>query len=84
MTLLSLSLCLLLSPQEPESPRIEWQRTLADALAVQQATGKPLLVCCAGGSRSAAACEFLSQQGYAGLHNLEGGMNSWSGPRVRP
>ena len=45
MTLLSLSLCLLLSPQEPESPRIEWQRTLADALAVQQATGKPLLVC---------------------------------------
>ena len=46
--------------------------------------GKPLLVCCAGGSRSAAACEFLSQQGYSGLHNLEGGMNSWSGPRVRP
>lgn len=45
MTLLSLSLCLLLSPQEPESPRIEWQRSLADALAVQQATGKPLLVC---------------------------------------
>lgn len=46
--------------------------------------GKPLLVCCAGGSRSAAACEFLSQQGYSSLHNLEGGMNSWSGPRVRP
>lgn len=46
--------------------------------------GKPLLVCCAGGARSAAACEFLSQQGYSGLHNLEGGMNSWSGPRVRP
>lgn len=27
-----------------ERPRIEWQRTLADALAVQQATGLPLLV----------------------------------------
>jgi hypothetical protein len=26
-------------------PRIEWQRTLADALAVQQATGRPLLIC---------------------------------------
>lgn len=46
--------------------------------------GKQLLVCCAGGSRSAAACEFLSQQGFAALHNLEGGMNSWSGPRERP
>lgn len=46
--------------------------------------GKALLVCCAGGSRSAAACEFLSQQGFASLHNLDGGMNSWSGPRERP
>ena len=26
------------------APRIEWQRTLADALAVQQATGLPLLI----------------------------------------
>ena len=46
--------------------------------------GKATLVCCAGGSRSAAACEFLSQQGFASLHNLDGGMNSWSGPRERP
>lgn len=46
--------------------------------------GKALLVCCAGGSRSAAACEFLSQQGFTGLHNLDGGMNSWPGPRARP
>lgn len=45
MTLLSLSLCLLLSPQEPEPSRIEWQRSLGDALALQQQTGKPLLVC---------------------------------------
>lgn len=45
---------------------------------------RALLVCCAGGSRSAAACEFLAQQGFTNLFNLEGGMNSWSGPRVRP
>src|SRR5258706_16467130 len=32
------------APQEP-APRIEWQRSLADALAVQQATGRPLLLC---------------------------------------
>lgn len=46
--------------------------------------GKPLLVYCAGGSRSAAACEFLSSQGYAQLANLEGGFGAWQGPRARP
>jgi rhodanese-related sulfurtransferase len=46
--------------------------------------GRPILVCCAGGSRSAAACEFLARQGYTNLFNLDGGMNSWSGERVRP
>lgn len=45
---------------------------------------KPLLVYCAGGGRSAAACEFLSQQGYASLFNLEGGFASWTGPTARP
>lgn len=46
--------------------------------------GKRTLVYCAGGGRSAAACEFLSQQGYSNLLNLEGGFSSWSGPRARP
>ncbi len=46
--------------------------------------GKRTLVYCAGGGRSAAACELLSQHGYANLHNLEGGFGAWSGPRVRP
>jgi rhodanese-related sulfurtransferase len=45
-------------------------------------SGKPLLVYCAGGTRSAAACEFLSSQGYDGLINLSGGFQSWSGPRA--
>jgi rhodanese-related sulfurtransferase len=45
-------------------------------------TGKPLLVYCAGGSRSAAACEFLSQKGYDDLLNLTGGFQSWTGRRV--
>jgi hypothetical protein len=31
-------------PAPAAAPRIEWQRTLTDALAVQQATGLPLLV----------------------------------------
>jgi rhodanese-related sulfurtransferase len=46
--------------------------------------GKPMLVYCAGGGRSAAACEFLSAQGFDDLHNLEGGFMAWSGPTSRP
>jgi len=42
------------------------------------------LVYCAGGARSAAACELLSQDGVEGLHNLDGGFGSWAGPREAP
>lgn len=44
--------------------------------------GKPWLVVCAAGARSSAACEFLASKGLEGLCNLDGGMNSWSGPRA--
>ncbi len=37
------------------------------------------VVYCAAGGRSAAACEFLSQAGFSGLHNLNGGIGAWSG-----
>lgn len=51
-----LAASLLAAPQEPApapapaaaerpAPRIHWQRTLADALAVQRVTGRPLLIC---------------------------------------
>jgi rhodanese-related sulfurtransferase len=42
------------------------------------------IVYCAGGGRSAAACEFLADNGLANLHNLEGGLSSWSGPLEKP
>src|SRR5204863_9458638 len=32
------------APAPVETPRVEWQRSLADALAVQKATGLPLLI----------------------------------------
>jgi rhodanese-related sulfurtransferase len=47
-------------------------------------TGRRTLVYCAGGGRSAAACEFLSAKGYGDLHNLAGGFTSWTGPSERP
>jgi rhodanese-related sulfurtransferase len=46
--------------------------------------GNATLVYCAGGARSAAACEFLAEQGFGGLMNLTGGFGSWSGPRATP
>ena len=33
---------------------------------------------CRSGARSAKACEFLAQQGFTKLSNLEGGYLSWS------
>ena len=39
-----------------------------------------VIVYCASGSRSRAACRFLSQEkGYTSLLNLEGGIGSWDG-----
>ncbi len=46
--------------------------------------GKPLLIYCAAGARSAAACEFLSSKGHDDLINLAGGFQSWTGPRAKP
>ncbi|HUR27765.1 MAG TPA: rhodanese-like domain-containing protein [Planctomycetota bacterium] len=42
------------------------------------------VVYCSAGGRSAAACEFLSHAGHAGLHNLSGGIGAWNGKLVRP
>ena len=49
-----------------------------------QREGLPMLVYCAMGGRSAAACELLSRAGFDGLMNLEGGFSSWAGARERP
>lgn len=46
--------------------------------------GRRTLVYCAGGERSAAACEFLTRQGYENLYNLAGGFHAWSGPTAQP
>ncbi|MBK7878399.1 MAG: rhodanese-like domain-containing protein [Planctomycetes bacterium] len=46
--------------------------------------GTPLLVYCASGGRSAAACEFLSHAGFDELHNLEGGISAWPHGTVKP
>ncbi len=45
---------------------------------------RPWVIYCAAGSRSAAACEFLSHQGHSGLHNLSAGIGAWNGILARP
>lgn len=36
-----------------------------------------LVMVCRSGARSAQACQFLQQQGYANVYNLRGGMLGW-------
>lgn len=43
----------------------------------------PMLVTCATGGRSMAACQTLGERGWTRLLNLAGGMHAWPGPRVR-
>ena len=45
--------------------------------------GKPIVVYCAAGVRSAAACDYLSSKGHDGLHNLAGGFPSWTGSHAK-
>ncbi|MDZ4773064.1 MAG: rhodanese-like domain-containing protein [Planctomycetota bacterium] len=46
--------------------------------------GRATIVYCASGGRSAAACEYLSREGWDGLANLEGGFSTWNGPKTTP
>jgi rhodanese-related sulfurtransferase len=54
---------------------------IASAPATLQADGKPILVACEHGVRSATAARFLSRAGFEGILNLSGGMSRWEGPR---
>ncbi|MEE2940936.1 MAG: rhodanese-like domain-containing protein [Planctomycetota bacterium] len=46
--------------------------------------GRPMLVYCSAGGRSAAVCDHLSKEGFDNLHNLTGGFGAWPGPKGRP
>jgi metal-sulfur cluster biosynthetic enzyme/rhodanese-related sulfurtransferase len=56
---------------------------LEDRLKELPAKDTPMLVTCAAGGRSMAACETLGEHGYTRLLNLVGGMHAWTGPRDR-
>ena len=56
---------------------------LEDRLAELPLKHTTILVQCAAGGRSTAACETLAQHGYTALLNLVGGMHAWTGPRIQ-
>ena len=39
---------------------------------------KTVIAVCRSGNRSSQATDFLRQQGFDNVHNMEGGMNAWS------
>ena len=39
---------------------------------------KPVIVCCASGNRSSAACNSLRKVGFEKVFNLSGGIRAWS------
>ncbi len=57
---------------------------LEDRVSELPRNGQPMLIYCASGGRSAAACEFLANEGFEGLHNLSGGIGGWRGAIERP
>ncbi len=56
---------------------------LEDRLGELPARDTIMLVHCAAGGRSMAACETLGQHGFTRLLNLAGGMHGWQGPTSR-
>src|SRR5207244_967778 len=55
---------------------------LEDRLGELPPPDTTMLVTCAAGGRSTAACQLLGEKGYVRLLNLSGGMHTWPGPRV--
>lgn len=53
-------------------------KTLADNLAkLEKYRKKPVVVVCAAGQRSAAACRLLNKAGFEDVCQLEGGIQGW-------
>lgn len=47
------------------------------ASELEQAKGKPMLVYCRSGNRSAHACHLLTKMGFQDVSNLAGGITAW-------
>lgn len=61
----------------PESKNIPLSELEARAADLEKYKETPLIIVCQTGARSAKACTTLAKQGFAKVHNLEGGIQAW-------
>ncbi len=64
------------SELKPLGQIMQWMSELPDK-------SEQIVLHCHHGGRSGRACQFLSQQGFTNLSNLEGGIDAWS-TRIDP
>ncbi len=58
---------------------LDWNGGQLEAAAGKLDKSKPVLLYCASGRRSAAAREFLTEQGFKDVVDLDGGVGAWVG-----
>jgi phage shock protein E len=56
-----------------------WNTKVLQARHGELPTDRPIYVICRSGSRSSAASAFLASTGRACIHDVQGGMNAWTG-----
>jgi len=66
----------------PRAVHLPLDKLEKDPKSIGEVSGK-VLVYCASGSRSAAASDILTKNGYKEVYNLKGGVNSWPGEILR-
>lgn len=62
-----------------EAVNLDWNGGQLEAAAGILDKSKPVLLYCASGRRSAAAREFLTEQGFKDVVDLDGGIDAWAG-----
>jgi rhodanese-related sulfurtransferase len=63
----------------PDARNLPLAKLAERSSEIEKFKGKPLIVCCASGMRSAKACKELSKLGFANVQNLAGGIDAWIG-----
>ena len=63
----------------PDARNLPVAKLAERAGEIEKFKGKPLIVCCASGVRSARACKELAKLGFSNVQNLAGGVDAWVG-----
>jgi rhodanese-related sulfurtransferase len=61
----------------PNARHIPMSKLAARLSELEKLKGKPIIISCRSGHRSARACAMLKKSGYENVHNLAGGIIAW-------